>query len=535
MVGTLFLALAVAAPARAELSENDGRFLKSVQQRLDQAKSNLKLAAESAGPADKQPSPSKARLALTRSGQAKAQLESVNDAAAKLPADEPEVEKLLTDAKETGEAIAALEARLTGKPGGAMKDGDAPAGKKLDYKQRELLKNAQFYMSQSEGQLAALEKVAAQVKAAKSPDELDAGLLKRAMATVAEARDRRKSLDAYFADLPADGAGVAAAIKSADETMAGIEAAGKVIAPHHARMAKLVDPGSYPALEEDVERVQGLAKMLGDPNVLRNDPARAAEIVMQLPAARREHARVTKAYAALAQRDTEAGKRVTAATRFFAEREKSFAEAMARRAKELPSEIRADLDQVTKTAEEAVAEKKPLYFTGGIPQQLGFAESKLPLLAALDPRAAAPLEKALEDARQDVQQKQASLRDLIIAQNDLPPDKYAGPDKAALAARATAAWKKVQPDAEVLAVRFPSEKWKRETKWELQNTTFYKVDRSRLQAQVVVRHDDKLAVVRAVNLWTDHVDADALSAIPLDADAAGELDPQSVLLIEKVK
>lgn len=531
---SLLVSFLIAAPAGAELSARDKQFLRTVQQRLDRAKSNLKLAEESAGPADKQPTQSRARLALTRAGQARAELKTVQEAAAKLPADEPEVEALLEQAGKVEEALDALETRLTGKTDEPM-DGDAPAGKKLDYKQEELLKNARFYMAQSEGALAALEKVVAQVKAAKSPDALEYRLLARAMATVEEARERRKQLNEYFEELPTDGARVVAAVKAADETMAKIEAAGKALAPTYERLRKQVEPGSYPSLAEDIDRMDGLARMLGDPSVLRNDPQRAAEIVEQIAAARKEHARVAKAYAPLVQQKTDASKRVAAVTRFFAERDKSFTDAMARRAKELPDEIQADLDTANKMADEAVAEQKPLYFTGGIPQRLGFAESKLPLLAALDARAAEPLARKLAETREALKQKQASLRDLIVAQNELPPDKYAGADKEELANRAIAAWKRLQPDAQVLAVRFPSEKWDRETMWRLQNTTFYKIDRSRLQAQVIVRHDEKLAVIRPVNLWTDHLEGDALSAIPMHTDAKEELDPQSFLLSEKLK
>jgi hypothetical protein len=47
--------------------------------------------------------------------------------------------------------------------------------------------------------------------------------------------------------------------------------------------------------------------------------------------------------------------------------------------------------------------------------------------------------------------------------------------------------------------------------------------------------DDSLAAIRPVNLWIDHVDGDKDSATPLDTDAASELQPHSILKLDKVK
>ena len=535
VLGVAVLSLLVAAPARAELTAQQKQFLKSVEQRLAQAKTNLKAAEEAAGPADKEPTQSRANLALSRAGSAKGQLKTVTDALKKLPADDETVKSLAEDAAEVGKAIDELETRLTGEEAADSPAHDAK-GTKLDYKQDKLLKDAQFELAQIEGAAAALAKVVEQTKKAKDPGALDHRLLRQAMNTADAARERKKTLEGYLADLPADGAGVAAVAERLEETMAKVEAAAKALAPVNERLQKMADPDGYPKLKEDLERLGGLSAMFGDPiNTLRNDPDRAAEAVRQADAAREEHARFVETYAPLVQQKTDAGKRIEGASRHFTEREKAFTEAAARRAKELPGELRAELEALNKTADEAVAEQKPLYFTGGIPQRLVFVEAKLPLLLALDPAGGKAIEAAVAETRASIKQKQGSLSGAIIAQNELPPDKYAGPDKADLAERATAAWTKVQPGAKVLAVRFPSERWERETMWRLQNRTFYKVDRSKLQAQLIVQHDDKLAVVRAINLWTDHLDGDAVSAIPLDRDAKAEPEPQDLIPLEKVK
>lgn len=70
--------------------------------------------------------------------------------------------------------------------------------------------------------------------------------------------------------------------------------------------------------------------------------------------------------------------------------------------------------------------------------------------------------------------------------------------------------------------------------WRLENRTWYLIDRSRLQAQVIVKHDDKLAVIRPVNLWIDHVAGDKQTAFPMD-DLKAELEPSRYIQVEKVK
>ncbi len=69
----------------------------------------------------------------------------------------------------------------------------------------------------------------------------------------------------------------------------------------------------------------------------------------------------------------------------------------------------------------------------------------------------------------------------------------------------------------MLATRIPSSAWRRETMWRRQGTTWYRIDRSHLQVQLIVGHDDALAVIRPVDLWIDHQAGDERSAIPMDA------------------
>jgi hypothetical protein len=185
-------------------------------------------------------------------------------------------------------------------------------------------------------------------------------------------------------------------------------------------------------------------------------------------------------------------------------------------------------------ADQAVKDQTPPWFSRGIPDQVGFAEEKLALLEVPDGPAAAATRKQFDETRGYVKQQEASRREGNMASNPLPPDRYPGGDKAALAEAAVAAWTKVQSQAEVLGARIPSEEWRRETLWRYSNAWWYKIDRSRLRAQVLVKLDDKTAAVRSVNLWKGHLSGNALTATPLD-DRADAPDPRFIVLLEKLK
>ncbi|QOV91692.1 hypothetical protein [Humisphaera borealis] len=528
ILGLLFVAM----PALGELTPQQKQFLGQIDARLKQAQANLKSAEESAGTADKPATGSRANLALSRSGSALAQIKTVKDALAKLPADDPAVKAIADQAAATEKSLTALEARLTG---GAAPMA-APVGAKLDYKQEKVLKDTQYYLAEVQGMAGGLEKLVAEVVAAKDADRLDHRLLGSGMATAEKAVGRKKIMDDYLAQLPKDGAGVAQTADEVAKAMARVDAASKTLAPVHARLMKIVDPASYPTLTADIARMQGLAQMYADPQVFERFPEQAAEIVGQSGAAKEEHARFVKAYDLLVAQGTEHGKRCQGVAAYFAEKYNAFTTAAAAKKAALPAEIKANIDEANKLAETAIAEKKPAFFAdgGGVPQRLGWAKSKVVLLSSLDADAGKAADKSLADTQAAMKQKLASLREDIITQNPLPPDRYTAADRQAIVDRAVAAWKQTQPDAVVMMVRIPSDAWSRDAMWRLENRTWYLIDRSRLQAQVIVKHDDKLAVIRPVNLWIDHVAGDKQTAFPMD-DLKAELEPSRYIQVEKVK
>ncbi len=165
---------------------------------------------------------------------------------------------------------------------------------------------------------------------------------------------------------------------------------------------------------------------------------------------------------------------------------------------------------------------------------LGFAEERIRVLQAFDEAAAKPYVNKLSATRKQVAAQARTLEADIIANNPLPPNRYTGADRDVLIKWAKETWAAEQKGAKVLAVRIPSENWKRDTRWRWSVDAFYKIDTSKLQVQLLFKHDKKLAVVRAINLYKNHLEGDSITSHPFEkADA--ELQPWQIVRLDKIK
>lgn len=530
----LFIAIGTVTPAvAADLDAQQQQILQTAQSELKKANDNLQLALQSAGPGTAQPTGSKAKLAAVRLGSAKGPAANAAALLEKLPADNADVLAFKEQLDAVNAKIAELESRLTG---GAAGSPAAPTegGTKLDYKQEEQLKNARFYVREIEGLNNALQELAGNVRGVQDVTSLDHRVIQQGINTIAKARERAATTHQHLDPLPADGQGVKPVADQLQQLMAGVDSAEQVLGPIHAKLSAAVDPNSYANLAADTERLRELTRMFANPNILVEDPQQAAERMTQAPAALAERERLVTQYAVIVNQQTEDGKRVGDVSRYFTEKYMAFLAAADQRKAALPGEIEADLNEANSLADQAAAEQKPLFFTGGIPQRMEWAETKLVLYKALDPQGAGAMEQKIAATRQNLKARQDALRDAIIASNEMPADTYAGDDRDSLVKIATNALKEQQPDADVLAARIPSQAWKREQLWRNQTGDWYKIDRSRLQVQLIVKHDDKLAVIQPINMWMDHLSSDQITAFPL-FEKDEELQPQSFMLRSKVK
>jgi hypothetical protein len=555
LFATVAVSLASAARA-ADLTAAEKQNLDGAKKSLGQLQTNLKLATDAAGPGDATPPPGKAKLADARLQTARQSAANVVARLDKLPADHVDVKAVRADYDTAMKAVAALEERLVSKneakqpppsPASDPKQGSQPAAappvkpagavpaageQKLSYQAENALKIAQSNVDSVKASADALDNVVAQLNKDKS--SVNADTVTKAAATITAARRQVGFAEAQFKNLPADHSKVKAASDELRAAVARIDAADKVIDPLHKQSAKAGDPGSYPDLQADTKRLRDLSSQLAIGNFQANRTD-VAEVVKQLPAMKEELDRLSKKYAPLiAQRGGDAAPDLRDGTKRLGYSIQQFEAAVAQEKQALPQQIDADLARVNALTEEAVRESKPAFFGGGIADNLRFAEERLVLYESLDPEAAKGYTAKLAQARETVKKQEASLAGVIIAANEMPADRYAGGDKADLTRRATETIKQQNAGAQVLAVRFPGDKWTRETKWRYENRSWRLIDRSRLQAQVIVQRDDNVAEIRPVNLWTDHTSNDAITATPLFGEKE-QLSPANLLPTAKVK
>jgi len=516
-----------------DLDARQKQLLADAQSHQARFEANMKLALDSAGPGDAPPAGSKARLAKARLGAAMQSVPTLEARFGELPADDEAVKQLRSRFDATVANGKSLEARLSGQSGAPNPGAPAAAGAKLDYRQEELLKGAKFNLDTVDGYANGIDELIAKINQTADKKSIDFRLVLQGMQTVGEARRKLGFAGESIAQLPADGRGVAEAVAQQKTLAARIDAADKILVPLNTQLQATVDIGNYPDFNDDRKRLNELTIMF-DPALIESQKSMAVEVINQADAARQERNRIVAKYDDLIQQDTDAGRQIKGSAEYFDSKYSSFADAVGKWKQSAPAEIDASIKDVNEMVASAVAEQKPAFFNGGVPQRMSFVEERVNLYGAIDPEGAKPYVEKLTALRATVKQEQAKLSEGIIAANELPPDRYRGDDRAAIEAAAIAEWKGVQPDAQIVRICIPSQEWSRESMWRLQNTTWYKIDRSKLQVQLLVAYDDRLAVIRPVNVWIDHISNDKRTATSLD-DIKDELPPDRYVLLAKVK
>ena len=527
-------AAAMAAPA-------EERVLAAVDQQLRQVENNLKLAQETLGPEGTTVAASKAKLAAVRLGQAAAAMPAVEAAMAPLAGDDQAVAAMRARLATTAEAINRLQERLSGKPAaagavvaGAAVAGAGGSGEKLDYRQEEQLRAADFNVREVEGNLQALQELVKRLMPIADQSTIDFRQVAAGMNTVANAERKAGFAEESLRQLPGDGKGVEDVRRRLDEARKGMGEAVAYLRPLQEKLSTLVSPASYPQLPNDLRRLRDLAMMYNNPEVLQTRLEDGIVLLTQREAVAAESKRIASQYQALILQKTEEGKQVEGAASAFSANFQAFATAAERRRAALPDEVRGELATAERLAAEAAKSNNVLPFTGGIPEAIARAEERLALLRLLDAEAEKALRGAVAATKSGIEQQQAALRAMIVESTPVPPDRYGGSDRQLLIDRATASWQQLEKTAKVIKAVIPSQQWSRTTRWEYASGTWTFVDYSRVQAQLLVAHDETTAVIRPINLTKDHQRGDELRAVPLDT-LGDQLIPQRYLLLAKLK
>jgi len=499
-----------------------GSAAKLAKVRLDQAAGDIKAAGTLLSPLKSGAGLAEAVKRYNAALETHTRLAGILTGTPPAPQPKPEkgTEKKQTEKKPTPEAKPAESATV-----------------KLGYPHADNFKNSLFTLRRVEADAAGITQLHAELLPTADQLTIDHRKTAGALSTIAETRRQAGFVNDGLKKIPANGEGVAEAkvrLAAVTETLDGAEAYFK---PLHERLMQMINPANFPEFETDVKRLTELAGQYANHELMfREQRAKAAEAFAQAEAAKAECVRIAQKYTRLMEQRTDQGVRLENAGNGFLRRHQEFLAAADQQKSTLPASIREDLAKADGMANEAVQNQKPLWFTGGIPQTLGWADDKLMLLEALDPQGGAALKAEADALKTSLRERADSLKALIIRENRPPEDRYAGPDRDVVIGVAKDAWSKQEADFEVLSVRIPSEAWSRETKWVYSNGTWYFVDQSRLQVRLIVadKQNPEQAIDRPVTVRKDHQKGDTLIGLPMRSfDEA--LEPGEYFLRANVK
>jgi hypothetical protein len=407
---------------------------------------------------------------------------------------------------------------------------------KLDYKQEEILSNANFHIREVEGNAQTLTEQTESMRAIDDQLSINFRDVNALLEIVANAQRKAGFARDNLEQLPAEGKGVVDARQRLVNAHARVTIANDYLTPLDAKLDTIIDPATYPDLAADHKRLRELSSMFARPEIFETEVPLAAETFAQAQPAYDECIRIARKYSRLIQQRTSEGEALEGVGNGFLQNHAEFLAAAEQKKAALPGEIREHLATATRDADEAVANQKPLWFTGGIPQTMAFADEKIALLTAMDAQAGAAMREQHDRTQEGLRQQADSLRELIIRENAMPADTFQGEDRDKAIATAVSGWRVQQKEFDLLKVRIPAEAWTRETKWTYSNGTWYFSDRSRLQVRLLVADKDnpELAIDRPINVWKDHQKGDTMIGVPLWG-VDDELQPHSYMLRSKIR
>lgn len=542
----------LAASAGAALDADQQASLKTATANIKSAEADLNAARGSAGTAAKPAKGSRLKLTRMRLDQAIARLNTAAQALGKLPGDDADVKAAVAQHATAAASVVEIEAILSGGEAAAAVPNDAPVAeddapaaspaKKLHYQDEDKLKNGRFTLREANGYANAAAGIVARIDAeaeAAAEDQAETEKVvhkdvKDGLATLDTADRKYDQAAAYLDQLPADHPSVQAYAKELATTKANLGALRSRLAATDVELDKLTNLKHYPTYDTDVEMLNSFIGRYG--NLQVQQPDVLVEVIQDDGNVLAEVQRIAKTYLPLVEQRTEVGAKLENRFNYFMQKRTAYVKEAQAYKEQLPGLIDADIAEAVSLAEQGVNEQKPMFFgpNSGIEQRLGWAEPKVAVLVAFDPEAGEPYQAKLAETRQQIDKMAESLSQQIIDANMPPNNNFQGEDRDAAIEIAIDGWKKQQPDAEVIEAYIPSKAWERETKWEWFAGAFHKVDRSTLQVQLLVKHDDELGIIRPLNVRKNHLKGDTLIAVPLWS-FEDKVQPHSYLKLEKVE
>ena len=397
----------------------------------------------------------------------------------------------------------------------------------LDSSQEKALKDAEYHLKEIEKKLPKLVKLADSI--GDGSKSLTSTELQKTTNEVTQLAQRMGTVKGYLESLPADDSSVKKTAQRAEESMKTIMEVATTIGGEAGQGADIDEQ----TIRKDAEAFDSLMSRIAYSDVLRNDPARAAEIVRELPKMKEYRDAMEKKYSSLFGESRIS--RIEANIKYFDSclpRFQNDAEALV---PQIQTDIQRHLDDSARIVDIAIERKRVASFTdGSIEGSLVRAEDSLALLEAIagntgDTKAAA---KKVKAQRKKVSQAGVTLESDIIAANVAPNDLYSGADKQSILERVATAWSKAHKGSKVLGMRIPMRKWERWTGIRWAHDHYQMIDESSLQVAVVVDAGKGQAHVYYAHLKMDHQVGDDIS---IKLDDRGEVPAYRKLLTKNFK
>jgi hypothetical protein len=169
----------------------------------------------------------------------------------------------------------------------------------------------------TEARIVRLEKFVTIAKSTADKIKIPFGKLMSTERDVKQIAQKLKLARAASEDIKVDSRYRAAINRRYNQLAKRLIDADEILWPLRYHLSSLLDPRAFPELKNDAQRLQGIANMFADPNMLESQPALAAEIFELSTPAVSEFERVTKKYDRLIEQQTTAGRQLDGLRRYF--------------------------------------------------------------------------------------------------------------------------------------------------------------------------------------------------------------------------
>lgn len=310
-------------------------------------------------------------------------------------------------------------------------------------------------------------------------------------------------------------------LEIAKTTIAELE---KKLQPKWELWDKLTNIKNYPAYQADLDQLKRLHDKYNNSTNSFSNAKRGKELVLSYADDANYFNSLSKTYIAIINAKTLEGEVIFTRMKNIMEKMKMFHEAKKAYGEKLPADIDTGVNKALAMGKQAVVDKKPMFFTGGVKQIMDGVLEDVEMLETIkgkeDPGAIKGREFYTK-SKAELEEMAKTMEEEIIAGTEAPKEIYSGSDKGTLKKMLEGKWKAKYPKDEILAILFSVENWKRDTSWSYNNSNEWKkYDNSYIPVRVVVKTSDTIASIFVAYINKDHMNGDEIK-IGLETKSGG--------------